>query len=54
MNRFRPEHLLIKPSEDDKYLCGWCNPESVYGIDSDKVTTGGGLSLKEALKSKAQ
>ena len=30
---------LIKPSEKDPDLiCGWCNPENVYGLESDKVT----------------
>ncbi len=40
----------IGPSEDDKYLCGWCNPESVYGVDSDKVTTGGGEDVPDVLR----
>ncbi len=46
---FNRDHT-IGPSEDDKYLCGWCNPESVYGVDSDKVTTGGGEDVPDVLK----
>jgi hypothetical protein len=34
----RKEHL-VKPSETDKFTCGWCNPESVYGLESDKITS---------------
>ncbi len=43
---------LVQESETDKFLCGWCSPESAYGIDSDKITTGQTVpeDLKDGLK----
>ena len=32
---------LIRPSATDQFRCVWCNPESLYGGDSDKLTGGG-------------
>ncbi len=32
---------LIAPSATDQFRCVWCNPESLYGGDSDKLTGGG-------------
>ncbi len=32
---------LIKPTEADHFRCVWCNPESLYGEKSDKLTGGG-------------
>jgi hypothetical protein len=48
------EHT-IKPSADDQYLCGWCNPEAIYGVEgSDRVTTGEvPEALKDAVRSQA-
>lgn len=45
---------FVQETEKDKFLCGWCAPEALYGIDSDKVTTGQNIPepLKEALKTK--
>jgi hypothetical protein len=45
---------LIRETEKDKFLCGWCNPEAAYGVDSQKITTGQNVpeNLKEGLKTK--
>ena len=39
LNNDKPH--LIKPSATDQFRCVWCNPESLYGGDSDKLTGGG-------------
>ena len=45
---------LIRETAKDKFLCGWCNPEALYGVDSDKITTGQNVpaELKDGLKTK--
>jgi len=39
LNNDKPH--LIAPSATDQFKCVWCNPESLYGGDSDKLTGGG-------------
>jgi hypothetical protein len=39
---------LIRETAKDKFLCGWCAPEQLYGVDSQKITTG--QSVPEDLK----
>jgi hypothetical protein len=31
---------LVKESETDPAICGWCNPQSLYGLSGDQITTG--------------
>jgi hypothetical protein len=45
---------IIRETENDKYLCGWCNPQSVYGVQSDKLTTLGGQDVPTELKDAAK
>jgi hypothetical protein len=39
LNNDKPH--LIHPTATDQFHCIWCNPESLYGGDSDKLTGGG-------------
>ena len=45
---------LIRETKADKYLCNWCNPDTVYGGANDKTSTGEVIpeNLKDALKTK--
>jgi len=40
LSDYRPS-FVIAPSATDQFRCVWCNPESLYGGDSDKLTGGG-------------
>ncbi len=32
------DHTISPSPEDPDLICGWCNQESVYGLDSNKIT----------------
>jgi hypothetical protein len=44
----------VQETAKDKFLCGWCAPEVLYGVDSDKITTGQSVpeDLKDGLQTK--
>ncbi len=45
----------IRPSADDPDLiCGWCNQESVYGVEGNKITNQGTTSDEQRRRAEAQ
>jgi hypothetical protein len=46
---------LVSESEKDKYLCNWCNTDTLYGGSEGKTSTGVAIpdNLKDAAKTKA-
>ena len=40
------EHL-VKESETDHFICGWCNKETLYGLSGEGITTRQPVDKKE-------